>query len=492
MSSAPKTSSDKAKAFKDILKANNLEDQFLSSAGLTSLDEFSSLNFEDPYPSQPTVTAQSTTSAARDFPKPQQKSTADAVERPSPTVASDVLVPFCGTHIVYASRKKLSYYIPSSLMMDYIVHQINFNLVDNFYFKRSAPDYHPYVLRLYYAVVFYIQCLRAGHDVGALDISQHQFLSRFLDAHPPESLTICGPLIPLFKTLCTSQPEILTYGKLYPRLPAPIGPNRRRDFIRDSPDAFCLPNVPGILALLEDLNSKINANQPVYPKKGAHIPVTSDAHQAIVFGHHSFPVPDERSDLEKWSLCSSGLQYPCEADARLNEAFAERYSNFDFPGTAANDALMEMDYFLSLDVSLAWFSQVKNVAATAASYYEGSGSLIDCPPHGLTANQFPVLLQSPVTLPTAPACSADRRALFPFSFRLRTSVRVPPSLSEAMASYSQTNIRMFIDHPYLANFGRLTIAGGFWDIRPEELSPADDSSYLSINDTCKRMMKSKN
>ncbi|KAF9589199.1 hypothetical protein IFM89_019708 [Coptis chinensis] len=298
-SNSAKSSSDKTKVLQALLKANNLEQQSLNSAGLKSFDEFSPVNFEDPYPSQRTVAVQSTLSSARQSAKQQDKSTAG--ERPTPTVASDALIPFSGIHIIYAPRKKLSSFTPSSLMLDYIVHQINFNLVDNFYFKRSAPDYHPYILRLYFAIIFWIQCLRAGHDVADLDVSKHQFLIRFLDAHPLESLPVPGPLIPLFKTLCSSQPEIPTYSKVYPKLPAIIGPDRRSNFIREATDAFLLPNVPGIFALLENLNSIINADQPRFPKKGAHIPVTATALQATIFGHHTFPVPADRTDLDKWS-----------------------------------------------------------------------------------------------------------------------------------------------------------------------------------------------
>jgi hypothetical protein len=478
-------------AAKTLLRDSGLEKQFLESTGLSTLDEFSPQNFVDPYPSQPTASTQSTLSAALVPAKDQDKSVADAHQRQAPMVASDVLLPYARVHVTYAPRKKLSTYCPSALVMDYIVHLINDNLVDNFYFKRSAPDYHPYILRLYFAVVFWIQCLRAGHDVRALDVSKHQFLVRFLEAHPAESLAIPGPLLPLFKTLCSSQPENPLYGKVYPKLPEFVGPDRRSDFIRNEPQAFILPNVPGILALLSDLNSLISTDPPTQVKKGKHIPVTSNANQPKSFGFHTFPVPDERSNQEKWSLCSSGLQYPCEADLRLNADFAERYDDFDFPALAANDCLLELDQFMSMESSMAWFAQVKSVAATAASYFEGSGTLADCSPHGIVSNQLVVELNAPPTPPPAPTCNADKASTFPFSFRLSTSMRSPPALAEAMASMAQTNILMFNTHPYLAQIGRTTLTGGFWDIRPIDRSTSDASTYLTLGDSIKRMMKAK-
>nr|USJ75202.1 capsid protein [Medicago sativa alphapartitivirus 1] len=480
---------------KSLIDENKIDQQLLQTLGLKSLDKFSPTEVEDPFPSKATVVAQTTLSADRRTPKEQDKSLADAVEPKAPTVASDILAPFAGIHITYAPRLSTSSYSPSSLMMDYIVHQINSNLVDNFYFKRTSPDYHPYIIRLYYGVIFWVQCIRAGHYVGELDMSKHQFLVRFLDAHPLESLTVAGPLIPLFKTLCASQPEIPTFGKVYPRLPAVVGPNRRDEFIKNDITSNLLPNVPGIFALLEHLNGIINPTppaDPAYPKKGMHIPVTATANQATIFGHHTFPVPAERTNRDRWALCSSGLQYECEADARLNEAFAERYSKFRFPTHRANDALIEIDYFLSMDVSMAWFAQVKKVAAAAAAYFEGSGTLVDCPPHGIAANQIIVSYVPPLFNVTAPTRSADPASQFPFAFKLATSARNLPTLSESMAAMAQTNVMMYRTHPYFGDFGIETIEGEFWDIRPLESSLTDSSTYLSLDDSVTKMMKSKN
>ncbi|XP_057445021.1 IAA-leucine resistant 2 [Lotus japonicus] len=248
--------------------------------------------------------------------------------KPTPDVTSSVcnsmLNVFAGSRITYAPRYRLSFYYPSCHMMDYTVHNINKSLVDHFHFKRSYPNYHPYILRLYFGVLFWIQCLRTGEEVGALNLDHHQFLLNFLDFHPLESLPIPGPLLPLFKTICSSQPEFSNYGKVYPRVPTVPGPTKRRNFLREEQHAHFLPNVPGIFALLEHLNGLINGENPVYPKMRKHIPVTENA---VVFGHHSFPALADRSDHENWCLVSPGLQYYCEADQKLNESFAEGYAD---------------------------------------------------------------------------------------------------------------------------------------------------------------------
>ncbi|XP_024013625.1 IAA-leucine resistant 2 [Eutrema salsugineum] len=361
--------------------------------------------------------------------------------------ASSFLSLYNGGPIVHPTQGRLSQYSPSCHMMDYIVHAMNRSLCNNFYFKRANPNYHPYILRLYFGVLFWIQCLRAGNDVNALSHKQHQFLNRFLDNHPPESLPVPNPLLALFTTL----------GKVYPSVPVKPGPARREHFMRrDLVEMHILPNIPGIFALLEDLNRLFTQDPPVYPKLGKHIP------------------------------------YKCEADQSLNEAFAERYPSFDFVPTAATDKLTSISSFLHMKRSVAWFNQVKEVAISAASYFDGSCTLSDCSPHGTAANQVVVCLTNPKHPPETPRCSADERSLYEFGYRLKSTAHNLPPLTQAAAAYSQTHIRMFSNHPCLASFGSKTANNGpFWNIRPIGSSVTDESSFYSIPMMVNRAMKTK-
>lgn len=489
MSSNTPAAIEQAKA---LLRAKGLETEFLKSSGLDSLDDLTPKVFPDLQPDapRPKIQAQPSLSAAPVPPPDMKKSQADPSAKPTaPPVASDMLEPFLSTKILYASRKKLSSYLPSAYMMFFIVHLLNNLLVDNFYFKRYAPDYHPYVLRLYFGIIFIVQSLRAGLDTKALDNEQHEFLTRFLSNFPPESLPVPGPLLPLFKTLCSSLPEIQSFGKVYPRTPSIPGPTDRSDFVSDSTAILVFPQIPAIFALLEDLNSKINASPPVYPKKGKHTPVSATA---VTFGHHAFPAAAARSDLEKWALICSGLEYPCEADAKLNEAFAERYDNFDFPQNDADDDLQNYAGFMSMESSLSWFSAVRDVAAAAALYSEGSGTLADCSPSGIVANQFLVSYSPTLVDLRPPTQTSDKAALFPLSFRLSTTARSPPALAEALASASQTNVRFPWNHPWAPDIGGpSTRLGSFWAIRPIERSSEDQESIHSLQGIIKRMIKSR-
>lgn len=147
--------------------------------------------------------------------------------------------------------------------------------------------------------------------------------------------------------------------------------------------------------------------------------------------------------------------------------------------------------FLHMANGLAWFSQVRDVAAAEASFFEGSGTLADCAPFGIASNQIVVQYQAPQTLPTAPTHLADKAALFPFSIKLKTGAKPLPELAVAMASTAQTNVSFFSTHPYYGAIGGGPRTGPFWSIRPQETSVTDESSYLSLGGIVRGLMKPK-
>lgn len=138
---------------------------------------------------------------------------------------------------------------------------------------------------------------------------------------------------------------------------------------------------------------------------------------------------------------------------------------------------------------MAWFSQVRDVASTESPFFKGSGTLTDCASFGTASDQVVVHYEKPTALPTSPTCSADPLSLFPFQIRLKTTNRSLPELTEALASYAQTNIQMFNDHPAYPSFGKAQRTGPFWDIRPVKTSIKDETSFYSYLQIIRGLMK---
>lgn len=258
-------SNSKLNSIKAALSGNTeLEKQFLETTGLTSLDELHlgttrDVDLESPAPKLTTVSVPSAAAIATPS-KP--KSAADAAPPAEFSSASDFLYDFKTVHINYKIRKTVSTFSPCSAMMMFILHHINLLLCDNFYFKRNAPDYHPYLLRYYFSILFFIQCFRAMDTCDLLDGEQHDILTRFLNSYPLESLVIPGPLLHVFKSICSSQAEFPQYGKVCPKIPKDFGTDDRSTGPAVGTQNWALPSISNIfdsLNLLKDLTTEKDA-----------------------------------------------------------------------------------------------------------------------------------------------------------------------------------------------------------------------------------------
>jgi len=192
-------------------------------------------------------------------------------------------------------------------------------------------------------------------------------------------------------------------------------------------------------------------------------------------------------------LVSPGMEFPSEAPKKLNEDFAERLADFGFPEFDADtDYGSSLRDYLGNPTAGDWFAKLRDVACTVSLYFEGSGTLSDCSPSGIMANQVVCVYSTPDTVPTAPRTQGDDLSRFPLAYKLTTTSTTIPQLHEVMQGAGQTHARVFATHPLLSSIGYGDgRVGPFWAVRPIDSSPTDDSTYVSIRSTVKSMLKSR-
>jgi hypothetical protein len=490
-------SASKLTAIKTALSGNTeLEKQFLETTGLSSLDElhlddYRDVDSESPAPK---LTATTITSPTPQPGKEKDKSAADASPPAEFSAASDFLYEFKSIHVNYAPQKKTSTFLPFSTMMMFILHHINLLLCDNFYFKRNCPDYHPYLLRIYFSILFFIQNLRAMDTSNLLDGEQHNILTKFLNAFPLESLVVPGPLLHVFKSICSSQAEFPQFGKICPLIPYDFGPNDRSTGPGPDQHNWTLPTIAGIfdtINILKDLVTEKDA-----PTRN-WTPQLNTKKEKVAFtlnGESYDKDPSKWTNLQAWLLLAPGIEYPCEADRKLNISFfTERFDSLELPTFESDQSLKTIDNYLGFfDQKTTWFSQVLDVATLASRYFNGSGTLADCSPSGFQTGQTIVQLIEPKTLPTKPNSFPSTRYFMDTNFRVSTTNRSIPELVPIMASASHIHSRYYKKHPFLKNIGNGYYRDGpFWEIRPIESSPPEESILNSVPNTIRKMMKDK-
>ncbi|MCI04234.1 protein IAA-LEUCINE RESISTANT 2, partial [Trifolium medium] len=260
-----------------------------------------------------------------------------------------------------------------------------------------------------------------------------------------------------------SQPENSDFGLVSPTI-VTFRPTRRSSFVpANTMSIYGMPNIPGIIALIEDLKESFDAG--VFPSHGQHIPVDAEA---TIFSTTTFPAEAGRNARLRWSLVTPGIEHPCEAGTQLHRTFADHIEDFSYPDPVVADPINRLEYFLSFHTGFAWFGVVRDVAAAISSFYHGSRTLTDCPVAGYNHNQYLIYYSGTDLVLPFPTRIADSRSLFPLSFHVETSVREEQRANLHIAASVQTNVVFPENHPAASTFGQqgVTRFGPFWDVWP--------------------------
>jgi hypothetical protein len=478
-------------AFKSAVVDQGLEDQFLKVTGLSSLDELSPDNFRAMYGRADSLTKQiGVPLSAAVTPPPATKEDADASARKAPEEASDFLSSFKDMTIRFPPRPKNSTFYACPTVMYVIVHIMNQLLVDHFYFLRAAPNFHPALLRIYFGVTFVIQTLRAQHAAQLLQShTQNDFLTRFLDAFPTDTLPIPAPLLHIFKSISSSKPEIPQLALVSPIIPGELIASTKT--LKDHNDLFAspcimyLPDINGILSLLA-----LQSTSKGY-KKGFHPKFSTTAD--TTFRGATFDKDSSTwGSWLAWSLRAPGIEHPFESGKKLNESFFDdRYEDLDLPAVGGTDKVSTIDQWLKMDKSLSWFVEIRDIVSQVCKFFPGSGSLSDCSPVGLRVPQIVMQQSNYATAPTAPTgFTADSRFNLDLKFQLITSCRSISQMEVIMAAASGINFRAAANDP-ARNARKSVVAGPFWDIRPLEKSTTEEDRFFGMIDSIKRGIKDK-
>jgi len=421
------------------------------------------------------------------------------------TTSSDMFLPFMRNPLINTIEPTYSYVVPSSFMMFYIIHEMDILMAQNYYFNRSTNLWHPYVTRLYFGILFIIQTLRAMNKIGTLPSVSKLFLTQFLDDFPPESLSIPGPLVPLFKAIAASQPNDLNLGKICPYLPEEIGPKSPNTRIQDDKSAFLWPNIPllfGFISRITSTEAKNSANYTGtnpdvvdYPSPWNPLSVlskTGENHtdvQPVINGVKWSSDPDAWSDLEAWSLTSPGVNFPIETSDEQNKKFTRFGSQLKVPSLAETDRIAKISDFTQLSEP-EWFSKLLPIMTLYCKYFKSSDTLASCSPEGGSALKIticyePIKRSMKRKAITRPRIPGDDDSRFPLIFRSNTTEYGINQYHQMQAHLAQLNAQVFDSHPYFPSIGsKITNDkdGPFWDIVPVSHESMRDTGYLQIAD----------
>jgi hypothetical protein len=219
------------------------------------------------------------------------------------TTVDDISIP----SVTYYDK---STYIPLGINLFQILFATEDVLNGNEELRWISPMYFSLPVRVYYAVIFFVQILRARETSGTLSKPDSSFLRAFLRRFKDTSCTIAGPLVPFFTNLTACLPDDKQYDTVTPTLPLKgtysvthegSGSTAKQTLVVD-PLHHVLPSVPLIGSLLRKFATSTDLTDCFSPL-GEFV-----------------PVPDAGGQF-------AGIDFPPKTGEHWNNEYAQVISN---------------------------------------------------------------------------------------------------------------------------------------------------------------------
>nr|BCB16796.1 capsid protein [Rosellinia necatrix partitivirus 5] len=331
-----------------------------------------------------------------------------------PTTGSNVFEAFWSRETDYdleeVTHTQKNSWTPNALAMFEILDAASIFVTESRIIAKHHPNYLDYAVSVYYAIMFYIQILRAQQAAGHLTGSNLKFLRRFDRMFRPEELPITCILEPYFSSITSCLLPDSKYTWIMPDIaPGLFSAQILNLFAQNKPisdgGVYIQPMVPMMLSILRTaitqarqnaLNHTLNNlgggdagdNTPLYfNDRDEYIPMRiSDNNGQNLFGV-AYQNGQARNDGRNSMFYFCGVTYPFHADYDRLANAAPRWRRSSFAtlaeanlnnGTRANNRL---DFFLHMeeDDDLEWFRELILQAGIHARFFGDVKSFSDIP-----------------------------------------------------------------------------------------------------------------
>lgn len=355
-----------------------------------------------------------------------------------------------------------STYKPCAIMLFEYVHAMNECVEDNTLLIEKCDLYHPLVINVYYAILFYVQTARAMKAVKRLSAVSTLWLDTFEKFYPPESLPIAGPTYMYFRSLCAIKCDSGRFNDISPEIPQNVGPENLNEAYR-SPLDICTPDVPRMLALIELLNTT-RPDAAQYDANGFWNPLATGTDAApIPLCGLAYALPANWPPELRWNLTRPGFTHPPESSRTNDMIFHHASDDLNLPDITDVSTLSS---FLGMDDDMTWFEQFVRISSVHASFFRDKRTLNDVEVVGIPTALAIAQYEQPAAAPTPPASMYTNRYGFPLRAEIHTTDDELTDNDMKIEAALNLNVRYPANHPVAAGIGDLapvgTLKGPFW------------------------------
>ncbi|KAK9873515.1 hypothetical protein WA026_022927 [Henosepilachna vigintioctopunctata] len=203
------------------------------------------------------------------------------------------------------------------------------------------------------------------------------YAKEIFDEISPETFTISGHLVPLFKAISSSESSSSCFGPVTPYRPDSLGPDAAHQlYVGSQRFSFELelPNIPQISIFTTSIIHTDNKDIPDYTN-----PFTFDNTENITIYGSQFRA-EHWTRIQKDYILNPVTSYSPESTADLDYTFNMNGKDLGLPIIGEDDSISSIEEFLTLS-NTDWLTRLTKIFATYSSFKDSS-TLADCSPTG--------------------------------------------------------------------------------------------------------------
>jgi len=287
-------------------------------------------------------------------------------------------------------KPKKSTFIPNFIMASIIIDGMEECLDGNEELKWISPNYFSLAVRVYYAVIFYIQILKAKEGASKLGKAEGTWFRAFQRVYPLESLPIVGPMVPYLTNIVSVKPNDDRYDFIYPTFETNFGLSVKKGTPSVDDVYFLQPNVLMAAEFLRKFTTMTQANlneanangQPRYfDDSGAFVP--NRIGETFNFAGIEYPSPLTVAAAQ--TLANPILDKPLpESKHRISQilSYWRRSKATSIPQANADNAYDNIGESMRLVDDFEWFESCIEMATTQCKFFSDSINMSQIPSTG--------------------------------------------------------------------------------------------------------------
>lgn len=401
-----------------------------------------------------------------------------------PSESHHILKPFNDTTMSGKRQDKISTFVPSAYMMYYTVHLMDDTIRKNSYFKKLQDAWHPFVSRIYFGILFYIQTLRAQLSLDTIDFTSRNFLKKFLSDYPPERLPVPGPLVTLFECLAPARPGSTLRTYVTPAIPEKVGPqtaNLLIDYSAENAGVLILPNIPMLIGFANLItNAQPNAI-PDFTIRDSFNDTVDRSLNGSVFTALNW------TQEQRVALLLPGMLHPPETDRAIDTSFNVYGKRLNLPQIVGTTRIRDVPSYLQLNTDNNWFGEILPIMSSYCEFFTDSRSLAECripdtsSPLITTEYKKNSVKQEPYIIDSLNYAFPNVTCVTLEAMHHTPETNIAPG-SAMIAQSSQLNVKVTAENVGLwQHIGQIdyTRFGPYWFVSPEKRYSVSESSYKS-------------